>query len=71
MSRPQQMEKNQPYIQTLRALEDMRIEVLHELQEGACTDVSDALIDELGALIVMLESLKAETGSSTRLPLSA
>lgn len=36
---------------TLRAWEEMRIEILHEIQEGG--SVPDELVDAVGGLIVM------------------
>jgi hypothetical protein len=38
----------------------MRIEVLHELQDGGSTDVSDSYIDELGTLVCVLDSSRAQ-----------
>lgn len=71
MGRPQPAEIPSPDKQTLQAWEDMRVEIWHELQEGASADVPDDLIDEIGNLVVTLETLKAEMRSQTRLPLAA
>jgi hypothetical protein len=62
MGCPQPVEAKSPDKQTLQAWEDMRIEIWHELQEGACADVPDTLIDEIGELVVLLKSKNAETG---------
>jgi hypothetical protein len=71
MGRPQPVEATYPDEQTLQAWKDMRLEILHELQEGASTDIPDALIDQIAELAVVLNSLRAETESLTRLPLTA
>jgi hypothetical protein len=44
---------------TLQAWENMRIEILHELQDGGSTDVPDADVDQLGTLVPVIESSKA------------
>jgi hypothetical protein len=44
---------------TLQAWENMRIEILHELQDGGSTDVPDSDIDVLGTLVPVLESTRA------------
>jgi hypothetical protein len=59
----QQKEAMLPDERTFQAWEDMRIEVLHELQEGASTDVPDSLVDDIGTLVVTLESWRTETRS--------
>lgn len=71
MGRPQPVEATSADEQMLRIWEEMRIELLHELQEGADADIPDSLIDEMGNLVVILQSMKAETKLLTRLPLSA
>jgi len=71
MGRYQHMEITSPDERTLQAWEDMRIEVLHELQEGASADVPDALVDVIGSLVVMLGSWRAETRPLKPLPSSA
>jgi hypothetical protein len=53
MGRSQPVETMPPDESTLQVWEDMRDEVLHELQEGA--DVSDALVDAMANLVVMLK----------------
>jgi hypothetical protein len=50
---------------TLQAWENMRIEILHELQEGASADVPDALLDDFGNLIVVLASWRAQRSPIT------
>ncbi len=71
MGRPQPGDAATVDVQTLRLWEEMRIEILHELQDGASADIPETLIDEIGELVVMLNAQRAETGSLTRLPLSA
>jgi hypothetical protein len=39
-----------------QAWEDMDLEILHELQEGAIEDVPDAQVDSIGNLVVLLKS---------------
>ena len=46
-----------PDEQTLRAWEDMRIDLLHELQDGA--SAPDDLIDLMGQLVVILKPSEA------------
>jgi hypothetical protein len=45
---------------TLQAWENMRIEILHELQDGGSTDVPDSDIDVLGTLVPVLEFTRAK-----------
>lgn len=71
MGCPQPVEAVSLDEQTLQAWKDMRVEILHELQDGACADIPDDLMDQIGELVVMLNALKAEPRSLTRLPLSA
>jgi hypothetical protein len=52
MEHLQQTKKAFPDESTLRVWEDMRSEVLHELQEGA--EVSDTLIDSIAELAARL-----------------
>jgi hypothetical protein len=59
----QQVEAAFPDESTLRAWEDMRSEVLHEIQEGA--DVPDALIDSIAELAAKLRTWR----SMNRVPL--
>jgi hypothetical protein len=66
MGRPQYQETTSPDEITLQAWEDMRSEVLHELQDGG--DVPDALIDILGNVATMLDSWRAALKSSTLQP---
>jgi hypothetical protein len=49
-----------PDEETLRAWENMRIEILHELQDGASADVPDAELDELGTLVARLASWRTQ-----------
>ena len=68
MGRSQHVEPISPDEQTLQAWEDMRIEILHELQDGGSADIPDSLVDIIGRLVVVLESWRAETRSLMRLP---
>jgi len=52
--------------ETLQAWENMRTEVLHELQEGASAEVPDEELDNIGNLVVTLTSLR--TQQKLRLP---
>ena len=70
MGRSQHVETISPSEQTLQDWEDMRIEILHELQDGGSADVPDILVDDIGHLVVLIESWRAETRNLTRLPLS-
>ena len=54
-----------PDEETLQAWENMRIEILHELQEGASADVPDSYIDDLGTLVVVLASWRAQRSPIT------
>ena len=45
---------------TLRTWENMRKEILHELQEGASADVPDSEIDVLETLVIELEYWRAQ-----------
>jgi predicted Zn-dependent protease with MMP-like domain len=60
-----------PDEETLQAWENMRIEILHELQEGAIADVPDAYLDEIGNLVVIIESWRAEARSPNPMSSSA
>ncbi len=51
---------NSPDDETFQTWENMRIEVLHELQEGADADVPDSYLDDLGTLVVVLTSWRAQ-----------
>jgi hypothetical protein len=53
-------ERTFPDQDTLRTWENMRKEILHDLQEGASAEVSDSEIDEVGILVVELESIRAQ-----------
>ena len=67
MNAPQLITTMFPDEKTLQAWEDMRIEVLHELQEGASADVPDTLIDTIGNLVVILNSWRDKTRIRPRL----
>ncbi len=54
---------------TLQAWEDMRAEVLHELDDGG--DVPDSLMDIMGNVASMLDSWRAALKSSALQPSSA
>ena len=45
---------------TLQAWEDMRSEILHELQDGASADIPDAVIDQLGTLVAMINTTRSK-----------
>ncbi len=62
--------KNSLDEETYQAWENMRIEVLHELQEGASADVPDSFLDDLGSLVVVLTSWRARRSSFTPNPLN-
>jgi hypothetical protein len=66
MKRRAPQEEAFPDEATLEAWESMRIEVLHELQEGAIADVPDSDLDQIGELVVVLRSLR--TRKKLRLP---
>ncbi len=68
MGRPQQGETTSPDETTLQVWEDMRNEVLHELQDGG--DVPDSLIDIMGNLATALDSWRAAMKPLTLLPSS-
>ena len=54
-------EKLAPDEETLQTWENMRVERLHDLQEGADADVPDSLIDAIGNLVV-LDFWRAKAG---------
>lgn len=43
---------------TLQVWEDMRSEILHELQDGASADIPDSVIDELGTLVAVMTTTR-------------
>lgn len=53
---------------TLRVWEDMRAEVLHEIQEGA--EISDALMDSIAELAAKLRTWRSENRTRFPNPLS-
>jgi hypothetical protein len=61
MNRLQQVAVTVPDEQTLRDLEDMRTETLHELEDGAV--VPDESIETLGEMMVVLESWPPAVGA--------
>ena len=67
----QQKEASDPDERTFQAWEDMRLEVLHDLQDGASEDVPDSLVDSIGFLVVDLESWRKERKKHQALPLGA
>jgi hypothetical protein len=71
MGRRPQKEHLAPDEKTLWALEEMRSEVLHELQDGAGTDMPDALLDEISELLGVLQASNPEKKDLMRLPVSA
>jgi hypothetical protein len=66
MDRPQSQESTAPDEEMLQVWEDMRTEVLHELQDGG--EVPDALVDIIGYLATMLDSWRVALKSSTLQP---
>lgn len=54
MKRLREVERVSPDEATLRAWEEMRIEILHQIQEGA--SVPDELVDVAGDLAVTLRA---------------
>jgi len=56
----QSPQETSPNEETLQAWEDMRIEVLHELQDGASADIPDSYLDELGTLVSVLATTRAK-----------
>lgn len=66
MGRPRRKETTSPDELTLQVWEDMRSEILHELQDGG--DVSDSLMDIMGNLATTLDSWRAATKSLTFRP---
>ena len=67
MNRHQPLETIFPDEGTLQTWENMRIEVLHELQEGASADVPDILLDIFRSLVVVLASWRAAIRTQTAL----
>lgn len=49
-----------PDEETLQAWENMRLEVLHELQDGASADIPDASLEVFGTLVATLASSEAQ-----------
>ena len=49
-----------PDEETLQAWENMRLEVLHELQDGASADVPDAYLDVRGTLVPVLANTRTQ-----------
>lgn len=47
-----------PDEETLKAWENMRLEILHEMQDGASGDIPDIDLDNLGTLLATLKSLR-------------
>ena len=66
MGRSQYQETTSPDEITLQAWEDMRAEVLHELDDGG--DVPDSLMDIMGNVASMLDSWRAALKLSTPQP---
>lgn len=69
MGRSQSKEPTAPDEELLQVWEDMRSEVLHELDDGG--DVPDSLIDIMGNVASMLDSWRAALKSSALQPSSA
>ncbi len=69
MGCPQFQETTPPDDISLQVWEDMRAEVLHELEDGG--DVPDSLMDIMGNLATMLDSWRAALKSSTPQPSGA
>jgi hypothetical protein len=66
MNRRQPKKATIPDEETEQAWENMRIELLHELQNGASADVPDTDLDNMGALMIELASWRAR--KKQRLP---
>jgi hypothetical protein len=66
MGRSQCQEMTSPDELTLQVWEDMRAEVLHELDDGG--DVPDSLMDIMGNVASMLDSWRAALKLSTLQP---
>jgi hypothetical protein len=66
MGRPRRKETTSPDELTLQVWEDMRAEVLHELEDGG--DVPDSLMDIMGNLAATLDSWRAAVRSRTLQP---
>jgi hypothetical protein len=69
MGHSQYQEAPSPDELTLQAWEDMRAEVLHELDDGG--DVPDSLLDIMGNVASMLDSWRAALKFSTLQPPAA
>ena len=54
MDRQQAQGPNLSDDETFQAWENMRVEILHELQEGASADIPDSDLDDIGILVVIL-----------------
>ena len=66
MNRQLPKEPTYPDRDTLRTWENMRKEILHDLQEGASADIPDSEIDEVGILVAELDTIQAP--SNLRMP---
>ncbi len=53
-----------PDEETLQAWENMRIEILHELQEGGISEIPDSYLDDIGYVVVELASWRAQQKQS-------
>ena len=67
----QQTSTTNPDERNFQVWEDMRLEVLHDLQDGASEDVPDSLVDSIGFLVVDLQSWRKERKNLKALPLGA
>ncbi|MCL4487073.1 MAG: hypothetical protein M1570_02950 [Chloroflexi bacterium] len=56
MDRPQLIETAPPDETTLRAWEEMRVQILHDLQEGG--EVADSTVDAIADLVVRFDFLR-------------
>ena len=68
MGRIRDSQAKPPPAEEAQTLEDMRLEILHELQDGGSADVPDSLIETIDELIVARNSRKAASQGEVPLP---
>ena len=68
MGRIRDSQSKPPHAEEAQTLEDMRLEILHELQDGGSADVPDSLIETIDELIVVRNSRKAASQPKEPLP---
>lgn len=64
----QQTSATNPDERNFQVWEDMRLEILHDLQDGASEDVPDSLVDSIGFLVVDLQPWRTEKNKLKALP---